>query len=319
MNTSKDMSARPLSRFREWINARPNLWNDIRLAGFALKTEFGWRARRILVSLNGPTFDPRVLRTERVLFFEFHMPQVALPRIILDVGRGTLSSRHLPGVGFDLPLYPRRQMSLRGYEHDAHDGLATAELDRLPRCELLLSGQWPERQGFSYEMQRQCDRELLSLGRGLVDDLAVSLGLADSRDQLSTALDDCVVRVVACVPARIASIRQTADRSKATVETDVRPDLIERTEIVMTPLQNGWRDPVRKPVEISRCPRSASSPLSRPAAIAVGLRILYGKRGADRTPCTTCPERELSPCSGFAPIVSRERAVQRVARSILAP
>ena len=55
------------------------------------------------------------------------------------------------------------------------------------------------------------------------------------------------------------------------------------------------------------------------AAIVVGLRILYGKRGADRTPCTTCPERELSPCSGFAPIVSRERAVQRVARSILAP
>jgi hypothetical protein len=52
-------------------------------------------------------------------------------------------------------------------------------------------------------------------------------------------------------------------------------------------------------------------------AIVVGLRLLYGRRGADRTPCTTCPERELSPCSGFRAIVSRERAVQRVARSII--
>jgi hypothetical protein len=54
------------------------------------------------------------------------------------------------------------------------------------------------------------------------------------------------------------------------------------------------------------------------AAIVGGLRLLYGKRGADRTPCKTCPERELSPCSGFAPIVSRERAFQRVAGRRLA-
>jgi len=54
------------------------------------------------------------------------------------------------------------------------------------------------------------------------------------------------------------------------------------------------------------------------AAIVVGLRVLYGKRGADRAPCTTCPERSLSPCSGFAPIVSRERAFQRAARRLLA-
>jgi len=49
------------------------------------------------------------------------------------------------------------------------------------------------------------------------------------------------------------------------------------------------------------------------AAIVGGLRLLYGKRGANRAPCTTCPERDLAPCSGFAPIVSRERAFQRVA------
>ncbi|HUJ63684.1 MAG TPA: hypothetical protein VLX92_34530 [Kofleriaceae bacterium] len=47
-------------------------------------------------------------------------------------------------------------------------------------------------------------------------------------------------------------------------------------------------------------------------AMVIGLRVLYGRRGADRTPCTTCPERELAPCSGMAAIVSRERAFQRV-------
>ena len=53
------------------------------------------------------------------------------------------------------------------------------------------------------------------------------------------------------------------------------------------------------------------------AMIVGGLRLLYGKRGPDRTPCTTCPERELQPCSGFAPIVSRERAFQRAVRKMI--
>ncbi|HET9989932.1 MAG TPA: hypothetical protein VFQ65_15485 [Kofleriaceae bacterium] len=55
------------------------------------------------------------------------------------------------------------------------------------------------------------------------------------------------------------------------------------------------------------------------AAIAIvgGLRVLYGKRGPDRSPCTTCPERTLQPCSGFAPIISRERAFQRVVRKLI--
>jgi hypothetical protein len=55
------------------------------------------------------------------------------------------------------------------------------------------------------------------------------------------------------------------------------------------------------------------------AAIAIvgGLRVLYGKRGPDRSPCTTCPERGLQPCSGFAPIVARERAFQRVVRKLI--
>ncbi|HEY1815775.1 MAG TPA: hypothetical protein VGG74_25675 [Kofleriaceae bacterium] len=55
------------------------------------------------------------------------------------------------------------------------------------------------------------------------------------------------------------------------------------------------------------------------AASAGGLRVLYGRRGADRSPCATCPERVLPvPCSGVQPIVSRERAFQRAAGRLLA-
>jgi hypothetical protein len=66
------------------------------------------------------------------------------------------------------------------------------------------------------------------------------------------------------------------------------------------------------------CGVLASTPLgiaiaSASAAIVVLMRVLYGKRGADRTPCTTCPELGRAPCSGFARIVSRELAFRRVA------
>jgi hypothetical protein len=49
-------------------------------------------------------------------------------------------------------------------------------------------------------------------------------------------------------------------------------------------------------------------------ALVGALRLLYGRRGGDRSPCKSCPERTLSPCSGFAPIVRREQAFQRVVR-----
>jgi len=70
------------------------------------------------------------------------------------------------------------------------------------------------------------------------------------------------------------------------------------------------------------CGVLAASPLGIALAVAaaaiVGLvRVLYGRRGADRTPCTTCPELGRSPCSGFTRIVSRERAFQRVANQLL--
>lgn len=44
----------------------------------------------------------------------------------------------------------------------------------------------------------------------------------------------------------------------------------------------------------------------------------YRTRGPDRSACTRCPERELPVCSGFAPIVWRERAMQRLASAWIA-
>lgn len=44
----------------------------------------------------------------------------------------------------------------------------------------------------------------------------------------------------------------------------------------------------------------------------------YRARGPSRAPCATCPERlEPAPCSGFARIVRRERAFQRVAQRMI--
>ena len=52
------------------------------------------------------------------------------------------------------------------------------------------------------------------------------------------------------------------------------------------------------------------------ALLSVGLGaaslLLYRRKGPNRVPCTTCPERTLEVCSGFAPIVRRERAFQRL-------
>jgi hypothetical protein len=46
--------------------------------------------------------------------------------------------------------------------------------------------------------------------------------------------------------------------------------------------------------------------------------LLYRRRGPSRTPCESCPERTLpAPCSGFARIVRRERAFQRVAQKLI--
>ena len=54
-----------------------------------------------------------------------------------------------------------------------------------------------------------------------------------------------------------------------------------------------------------------SAGLGSAAAVVIAL---YRVRGPDRSPCASCPERLAGPpCSGFRPIVRRERAFQRVA------
>jgi hypothetical protein len=51
----------------------------------------------------------------------------------------------------------------------------------------------------------------------------------------------------------------------------------------------------------------------------VGVIALYRRRGPDRTPCASCPERSRTePCRGIAPIVRRERAFRRIAGQWLA-
>ena len=47
--------------------------------------------------------------------------------------------------------------------------------------------------------------------------------------------------------------------------------------------------------------------------VLAGMGLLYRRRGVARERCATCPEQAASPCSGFARIVRRERAFQRVA------
>ena len=47
--------------------------------------------------------------------------------------------------------------------------------------------------------------------------------------------------------------------------------------------------------------------------VIAGTGVLYRRRGVERRRCATCPEQSASPCSGFARIVRRERAFQRVA------
>ncbi|HTL98121.1 MAG TPA: hypothetical protein VL181_04885 [Holophagaceae bacterium] len=47
--------------------------------------------------------------------------------------------------------------------------------------------------------------------------------------------------------------------------------------------------------------------------------LAYRRRGPHRGPCETCPDRDRRPaCRGFAPILKRERALQRFAGKLIA-
>ena len=69
-----------------------------------------------------------------------------------------------------------------------------------------------------------------------------------------------------------------------------------------------------------------SSVVTRPESFAwlvalgcvAGGFALYRQRGPNRRPCATCPERSRpAPCSGFMPIVRRERAFRRLAERLI--
>jgi hypothetical protein len=54
-------------------------------------------------------------------------------------------------------------------------------------------------------------------------------------------------------------------------------------------------------------------------SVISALGVLYRRRGPDRTPCATCPERAgAAPCRGYAAIVHRERVFQKIASRMLA-
>ena len=51
----------------------------------------------------------------------------------------------------------------------------------------------------------------------------------------------------------------------------------------------------------------------------VAAFLVYRRRGPHRGPCETCPDRDKRPaCRGFAPILRRERALQRLAGRLIA-
>lgn len=60
--------------------------------------------------------------------------------------------------------------------------------------------------------------------------------------------------------------------------------------------------------------------LSMAAVLAfASTMLLYRRRGPHRGPCETCPDRDRRPaCRGFAPILRRERALQRLAGRLIA-
>ena len=64
-------------------------------------------------------------------------------------------------------------------------------------------------------------------------------------------------------------------------------------------------------------PRSMGIAIASCVATAV-LTVLYKRRGPDRSPCASCPEWGApTTCSGFRPIVVREKALMRKAGALL--
>jgi hypothetical protein len=144
-----------------------------------------------------------------------------------------------------------------GYPSSAGSDEATATTDvaytpfqRFARFELKFSGGGspPGRSIFTQELYELCDREMRAKGQGSVAEIAAALALTRNESELRPGADECVVNVVACIPARIASFTQTADRREAVVATEVAEDILPRVKLLMTVLNEGWREPISQPI-----------------------------------------------------------------------
>jgi hypothetical protein len=70
---------------------------------------------------------------------------------------------------------------------------------------------------------------------------------------------------------------------------------------------------------VRRADFAGSALVACSVATVAALWLGYRRRGPDRSPCARCPEGPPhAGCSGFAPIVRRERAFQRLSNRLLA-
>ncbi len=89
--------------------------------------------------------------------------------------------------------------------------------------------------------------------------------------------------------------------------------------VALLPLRRGnkWRSRFAPAAALAFAATGGLVLAATAAVLVLALVSAYRRRGPDRTPCVTCPERAAAPCSGFSPIIRRERAFQRRVRSLL--
>jgi hypothetical protein len=179
-----------------------------------------------------------------VIVFERHLPVTALAQVLAHLVRGRLPTRIELGVPVRIYSFP--PSSVGSEEHPGRTGFTFAPVERFARFQLKMSGGGSQPGGtvFTHEVHVVCDREMRAQGLGSVGDVIHALGLTRNADELHVGGDECICEVVACIPARIAGVTQTADRTQAVVMTDVAPELLGRVALMMTTLNVGWRNPV---------------------------------------------------------------------------
>ena len=248
----KDAWFAALLPFRKWCEARRHLWTTVRVAGVVMQTPAGWLARRLLISLEERRFTPTIVRTDNAIVFEQHLPITSLPPLLLGIARGELSKDI--DLGLTARLFTAGRPNINGQELLGKSGVLPRGMSTLPHYQLEFRGVLRGIESpFTSEVLDRCDREMLAAGRGHLHELAHALGIVETRDELRQPQDDCQCRVLACIPARIVDVAQTADREAVVVHTTIRSDLLSRTTLHMTALEPGWRQPVSRSPAADGC------------------------------------------------------------------